>query len=79
MTEFDCCFGIIRCAIRRSRLIVQSIHQVAHAAGKATIAEFVENEAIIGRLSGIGIDYAQGFCVGLPEPLPQGIGETVAA
>ncbi|MEM5328416.1 EAL domain-containing protein [Paraburkholderia sp. JHI2823] len=61
------------------RTIVQSIHQVAHAAGKATIAEFVENEAIIGRLSGIGIDYAQGFCVGLPEPLPEGIGETVAA
>ncbi|RAR56593.1 PAS domain S-box-containing protein/diguanylate cyclase (GGDEF)-like protein [Paraburkholderia unamae] len=52
------------------RTIVQSIHQVAHAAGKATIAEFVESEAIIGRLSGIGIDYVQGYCVGLPEPLP---------
>lgn len=59
------------------RTIVQSIHQVAHAAGKATIAEFVESEAIIGRLSGIGIDYAQGFCVGLPEPLPEGVVETV--
>ncbi|MEM5310771.1 EAL domain-containing protein [Paraburkholderia sp. JHI869] len=61
------------------RTIVQSIHQVAHAAGKATIAEFVESEAIIGRLSGIGIDYAQGFCVGLPQPLPEGIDVTAAA
>ncbi|MCP3724905.1 EAL domain-containing protein [Paraburkholderia sp. CNPSo 3272] len=61
------------------RTIVQSIHQVAHAAGKATIAEFVESEAIIGRLSGIGIDYAQGFCVGLPQPLPEGVVETVGA
>lgn len=61
------------------RTIVQSIHQVAHAAGKATIAEFVESEAIIGRLSGIGIDYAQGFCVGLPEPLPERVAETVSA
>lgn len=61
------------------RTIVQSIHQVAHAAGKATIAEFVESEAIIGRLSGIGIDYAQGFCVGLPQPLPEGVVATVSA
>ncbi|WP_238327934.1 hypothetical protein [Paraburkholderia mimosarum] len=53
---------------------------MAHAAGKATIAEFVvESEAIIGRLSEIGIDYAQGFYVGLLEPIPEGIGETVAA
>ncbi|WP_321949493.1 EAL domain-containing protein [Paraburkholderia sp. J10-1] len=61
------------------RTIVQSIHQVAHAAGKATIAEFVESEAIIGRLSGIGIDYAQGFCVGLPQPLPESVVESVSA
>ena len=51
------------------RAIVQSINQVAHATGKKTIAEFAENEAIISCLAEIGVDYVQGYGVGMPHPL----------
>jgi EAL domain-containing protein (putative c-di-GMP-specific phosphodiesterase class I)/PAS domain-containing protein len=37
--------------------------------GVRTIAEFVETEETLARLRDIGIDYAQGFGIGKPEPL----------
>ena len=54
------------------RAIVQSINQVAHATGKRTIAEFAENEAIVACLARMGIDYVQGYAVGMPHPLASG-------
>jgi EAL domain-containing protein (putative c-di-GMP-specific phosphodiesterase class I) len=38
-----------------------------------TIAEFVENDAILEALRGIGVDYAQGY--GIERPRPEGLGE----
>ena len=49
--------------------IVRSIRDIAALKGIATVAEFVENEAILLRLAAIGIDYAQGYGVHKPEPL----------
>jgi Amt family ammonium transporter len=34
-----------------------------------TIAEFVEDEAILHRIEEIGIDFAQGYYLGRPEQL----------
>jgi EAL domain-containing protein (putative c-di-GMP-specific phosphodiesterase class I) len=48
---------------------VRSITQVAHAAGKETIAEFAESGTIIECLREMGVDYAQGYGVGFPEPI----------
>jgi len=39
--------------------------------GKKTIAEFAENEAVLKKLREIGVDYAQGYAVGRPQPLTQ--------
>jgi EAL domain-containing protein (putative c-di-GMP-specific phosphodiesterase class I) len=36
--------------------------------GKRTVAEFVESDEIIAALSEIGVDFAQGYAVGRPEP-----------
>jgi Amt family ammonium transporter len=33
-----------------------------------TVAEFVESEAILDALRAIGVDYAQGFHLSVPEP-----------
>ncbi|MES2072971.1 MAG: EAL domain-containing protein [Pseudomonadota bacterium] len=52
------------------RAMVESINQIGHVMGKQTIAEFVENDAIIACLQEIGVDFAQGYGVGRPEPLP---------
>lgn len=47
--------------------MVHSMNQVAHALGKTTTAEFVENHETLVRLKEIGIDYAQGHYLGRPS------------
>ena len=39
--------------------------------GKQTIAEFVENDDILERLREIGVDYAQGYGIGKPQPIEE--------
>ena len=50
--------------------IVQAIQQVAQVLGIKTIAESVETEPILERLRAIGVDYAQGYAIAYPGPLP---------
>ncbi|MGA7952869.1 MAG: EAL domain-containing protein [Gloeobacterales cyanobacterium] len=49
-----------------NQALVRSIHEMARALGKKTIAKFVENEAILQILQEIGVDYAQGYHLGPP-------------
>ncbi|MGA7800133.1 MAG: EAL domain-containing protein [Gammaproteobacteria bacterium] len=44
--------------------LVSAINQLGHIMGIATIAEFVEDTAILEALREVGVDYAQGFVVG---------------
>ena len=53
------------------RAMVNSIHQLGSVIGIKTIAEFVENEAILKRLAEIGVDYAQGYGISKPMPLDE--------
>jgi diguanylate cyclase (GGDEF)-like protein/PAS domain S-box-containing protein len=47
--------------------MVEAINNIGHVMGLKTIAEFVENKAILSRLEKIGVDYAQGYYIGHPE------------
>ncbi len=47
--------------------MVQSMNQVAHALGKQTIAEYVEDAATLELLRDYGVDYAQGNYLGKPR------------
>jgi diguanylate cyclase (GGDEF)-like protein/PAS domain S-box-containing protein len=49
--------------------MVRSITEIGHVMGKKVIAESVETEAVLEKLGEIGVDYAQGFGVGLPRPI----------
>lgn len=49
--------------------MVQSINEVGHLMGMQTVAEFVENDAIVEVLREIGVDYAQGYGICPPRPL----------
>jgi len=51
--------------------LVRAIVGVARSLGKKTIAEFVEDAETLALLREFGVDFAQGFFVGRPAPLPQ--------
>jgi len=63
--------------------MVESMNQVAHALGKQTIAECVENEATLQILKQMGVDRAQGNHLGRPREalmsIAQGSGITETA
>ncbi|HEX8753457.1 MAG TPA: PAS domain S-box protein [Solirubrobacterales bacterium] len=59
-------------ASRTDQLVVQSVVEIARGLGKKTIAEFVGDRRTVDLLRGYGVDYAQGFYVGLPAPLDGG-------
>jgi EAL domain-containing protein (putative c-di-GMP-specific phosphodiesterase class I) len=55
----------------RSRVIVDSTNQMAHAMGLRLVAEGVEDEAIAAELSDIGVDVLQGYHIARPMPADQ--------
>ena len=48
---------------------VTAINQLGHVANLKTIAEFVENEQTLEMLKNIGVDFAQGYGIHLPESI----------
>ena len=48
--------------------MVEAINRIGHVMGIQTIAEFVENDAILEALRTIGVDFAQGYGVEMPKP-----------
>ncbi len=49
--------------------MVEAIAHIGRVMGVKTIAEFVENDAILQRIKTLGVDYAQGYGVAKPRPL----------
>ncbi len=50
--------------------MVRSIHRIGRIMGIETIAECIESEAVLARLTENGVTYAQGNWIHTPEPLP---------
>ena len=48
--------------------MVEAINHIGHVMGKRTIAEFVENQEILGCLRDIGVDFGQGYGIAKPKP-----------
>jgi EAL domain-containing protein (putative c-di-GMP-specific phosphodiesterase class I) len=49
--------------------VIESIVRIAKGLGKRTIAEHVEDAQTVDAVRRMGVDYAQGFHVGRPEPV----------
>jgi diguanylate cyclase (GGDEF)-like protein/PAS domain S-box-containing protein len=50
---------------------VETINRIGQAMGMKTVAEFVENDAILAHLREIGVDYAQGYGIARPMPFSE--------
>ena len=48
--------------------MVEAINRIGHIMGLQTIAEFVENDAILAKIKDLHVDYAQGYGIGKPCP-----------
>lgn len=51
------------------RAMVEAVNKIGQAMGIKTIAEFVEDDAILNLLEEIGVDFAQGYGIAYPAPL----------
>jgi diguanylate cyclase (GGDEF)-like protein/PAS domain S-box-containing protein len=51
--------------------IVKATNNIAHEIHSQTVAEFVENESIMATVRELGIDFAQGYWLGRPQPIEQ--------
>ncbi|MBI5918420.1 MAG: EAL domain-containing protein [Nitrosomonadales bacterium] len=50
------------------RVFVKALTEVVQGFGKLTVAEFVEDEVVLGILREIGVDFVQGNLIGSPSP-----------
>ena len=64
---------------RVSYAMTEAINRLGQILGVATIAECVENEAILGKLQELGVNYAQGYLFGRPEPLARAVVASTAS
>jgi EAL domain-containing protein (putative c-di-GMP-specific phosphodiesterase class I) len=55
-------------ASRIDQMLVSAVAGVVRSMGAKTVAEFVGDEATMELLHAYGVDYAQGFALGGPEP-----------
>jgi EAL domain-containing protein (putative c-di-GMP-specific phosphodiesterase class I) len=54
---------------RIDREVVQSIVRLGKSVGTRTIAEFVGDQSTLDLLSSYGVDYAEGYHLGHPQPV----------
>lgn len=65
--KIDGCFVKNMAHDRIAHAMVESINNIGHIMGLKTIAEFVEDDAILQKLLAMGVDFAQGYGVGRPS------------
>ncbi len=66
-------------ASRTDQLVVRALVGIVRGMGRRTVAEFVGDERTLAMLRAYGVDYAQGFAVGRPQPTPSGVVGTAGA
>jgi EAL domain-containing protein (putative c-di-GMP-specific phosphodiesterase class I) len=54
---------------RNSKATVKAIVELSKGLGLDTVAEYVETQEIAAAVRKLGVDYAQGYAYGKPEPL----------
>lgn len=50
-------------------VMVEAINRIGHVMGLKTIAEFVSDNIILDKIKNLGVDYAQGYEIAIPQKL----------
>jgi diguanylate cyclase (GGDEF)-like protein/PAS domain S-box-containing protein len=58
---------------RTDQLVIRAVVDIAQGLGKETVAEFAADAELVQFLRSQGVDYAQGFHIGRPLPLPEAL------
>ncbi len=53
------------------RLVVRAVVDIARGLGSETVAEFVGDDATVSLLRELGVDYGQGYHLGMPGPVAE--------
>jgi diguanylate cyclase (GGDEF)-like protein/PAS domain S-box-containing protein len=61
----------------KDQAVVRSLARIATELGKQTVAEFVEDAETLELVRNYGVDFAQGFHIGVPQPVSEWLGQTV--
>lgn len=59
------------------RAMTETINRIGHIMGLKTVGEFAENDVVIGELRTLGVDFAQGYGVQKPRPLPPALPKAI--
>ena len=60
----------------KDQAVVKSLARIATELGKKTVAEFVEDDATRGLLRSYGVDFAQDYGIGRPQPVAEWLAES---
>ena len=58
---------------------LEAIVSIAKGMGKETVAGFVSDQEMMDQLKTSGVDYAQGFHIGAPQPIAQTFARSMGA
>lgn len=58
------------------RAMTETINRIGHIMGLKTVGEFAESDVVIGELRTLGVNFAQGYGVQKPMPLPSARAKT---
>ena len=53
------------------QVMLEALHRIAEAAGKVTVATFIESDDALRKVRTLGIHYGQGYRLCRPEPLDE--------
>ena len=50
--------------------MTETMNRLGHVMGLKTVGEFAESQSVLENLQALGVDFAQGHGVHVPQPLP---------
>jgi hypothetical protein len=70
--KLDTLHGDTRCQLPHDptdQLVIEAVVNIARGLGTRTVAEFVGDEPTVQLLRRLGVDYGQGYHLGMPGPI----------